>query len=195
MLSSIAAITIPLLLLMFIVFFLFEHNRKKKIAQKKLAFNETINDFKLNYKLDVETLCEEVKLKNSTRDKLYIVANNFFVYQPINEDNIGLFEVSLKKLSQSYNALLTHFRIHDDVELAQERIELFVESLPSQSRGYNNNFYQSELMLLNQLLEIPEQDEEELTNIDEASSNEAVYDEVDVNLPSDDTSPDIEKSL
>jgi hypothetical protein len=156
MLSSIAAMTIPLLLLMFLVFFLFEHNRKKKIVVRKQVLTETVNDVKHRYKLDVETLCEEVKLSSLVRDKLYIIANNFFVYQSINEDSVMLFEISLKKLTQSYSLLLTHFQTNDDMELVQERINLFVESLPSQPRGFNVDFFQSNLMLLTQLLEIPE---------------------------------------
>lgn len=156
MLSSIAAMTIPLLLLMFLVFFLFEHNRKKKIVVRKQVLTETVNDVKHGYKLDVETLCEQAKLSSSVRDKLYIIANNFFVYQSINEDSVMLFEISLKRLSQSYNVLLTHFQTNDDMELVQERINLFVESLPSQPRGFNVDFFQSNLGLLTQLLEIPE---------------------------------------
>jgi len=194
MLSSIAAITIPLLLLMFIVFFLFEHNRKKKMAEKKQAFNELINDFKHRYKLDVETLCEEVKLAKPIRDKLYMIANNFFVYQPINEDNIGLFEVSLKKMSQSYNALLAHYQTHDDVELAQERIDIFVESLPSYSRGYNSNFYQSELMLLNQLLEITEE-EHESKNDDDVLADETIDDAEARRFTDDNVKHNSEKSV
>jgi hypothetical protein len=173
MLSSIAAMTIPLLLLMFLVFFVFEHNRKKKITARKQALNELVNDLKHRYKLDVETLCEETKLSSSVRDKLYIIANNFFVYQSINEDSVMLFETSLKKLSHSYNVLITHFQANDDMELVQERVKLFVDELPSQPRGFNVNFFQSNLMLLNRLLDIQE-DEVIETSPENAQNDEHI---------------------
>ena len=46
MLSSIAAITIPLLLLLFITFFIFDNNRKKRIAEAKQALNSRVSDSK-----------------------------------------------------------------------------------------------------------------------------------------------------
>lgn len=176
MLSSIAAMTIPLLLLMFLVFFLFEHNRKKKIVAFKQALTESVNDLKHSYKLDVETLCEEVQLSSTVRDRLYIIANNFFVYQSINEESVELFEISLKKLSKHYNVLLAHFRANDDLPLIQERINLFVEKLPSQPRGFNVNFFQSNLVLLNHLLDIPEDETVEASMADDENNESEVTD-------------------
>lgn len=156
MLSSIAAITIPLLLLMFIAFFIFEHNRKKRIAEHKVALNGLISDLKQSYKLDVTTLSDEGQLSNSHREKLYMIANNFFIYQAINEENVALFELSLKNLSQSYNSALAYITQGGNVEEVLERIELFIENLPSHNRGFNANFYQSSLTAINQLLKMPE---------------------------------------
>lgn len=156
MLSSIAAITIPLLLLMFVTFFVFEHNRKKRLAQHKLALNGLISDLKQSYKLDVTTLSEEGQLSNSQREKLYMIANNFFVYQAINEESVGLFEISLKKLSHSFSSGISYIEQGGEVEDVQERVELFISNLPTHARGFNGSFYQGSLTAINQLLEMPE---------------------------------------
>lgn len=157
MLSSIAAITIPLLLLLFVAFFIFDNNRKKRIAEAKQLLNTRVSDSKNSYKIDVERFCEEASLPKAVRDKLYTIANNFFVYQSINEDNVAVFEIATGKLSKSYADLLHHFNEYDDLETVHERIELFVDNLPTQPRGYNAGFYQNSLTTLNHLLMVPEE--------------------------------------
>lgn len=179
MLSSIAAITIPLLLLLFVAFFIFDNNRKKRIAEAKQLLNTRVSDSKNSYKIDVERFCEEASLPKTVRDKLYTIANNFFVYQSINEDNVAVFEIATGKLSKSYANLLHHFNEYDDLETVHERIELFVDNLPTQPRGYNAGFYQNSLTTLNHLLMVPE---EALTD----KNDEQVL-EVDENTPDDET--------
>ncbi|MCG7530885.1 hypothetical protein MHM98_05880 [Psychrobium sp. MM17-31] len=179
MLSSIAAITIPLLLLLFITFFIFDNNRKKRIAEAKQALNSRVSDSKNSYKIDVERFCDETSLPKVVRDKLYTVANNFFVYQSINEDNVAVFEIATSKLSKSFADLLHHFNEYDDLETVHERIELFVDNLPTQPRGYNAGFYQNSLTTLNHLLMIPEEalvDKDE--DSEQPSDDKALNDEV-----------------
>lgn len=166
MLSTIAAITIPILLMLFVAFFVFENNRKKRLAELKQQLNNQVNDAKLSYKIDIETFCEETRLPNVVRDRLYVIANNFFVYQSINEENVAIFELSIKKLSQSFSNLLKYFNSSEDLETVHERIELFLENLPTQPRGYNAVFYQTSLTTLNHLLEVPEKDENQDTQVD-----------------------------
>ena len=175
MLSNIAAITIPLLLLMFVAFFIFENNRKKQLAAQKLALSTRISDAKNSYKVDVERFCEETQLTTKVRDQLYTIANNYFVYQSISDDSVAVFEITVNKLSQSYSQLLHHFNDHDDLETVQERIELFVDNLPTQPRGYNAGFYQNSLTTLNHLLMIPESALENTDN-DEHSNEEKIND-------------------
>ena len=159
MLSSIAIIVIPLFLLTCAVFFIFDNNRKKQLAEQKQALNARISDSKNSYKVDVETFCEEARLSKTVRDKLYTIANNYFIYQSINEDSVANFELATKKLSQSYASLLHHFNEHDDLDTVQERVELFVDNLPTQPRSFNVGFYQNSLTTLNHLLMIPEESE------------------------------------
>ena len=72
-----------------------------------------------------------------------------------------------------------HFNEYDDLETVHERIELFVDNLPTQPRGYNAGFYQNSLTTLNHLLMIPEEalvDKDE--DSEQPSDDKALNDEV-----------------
>lgn len=147
------------------VFFIFDNKQKKMIAQNKMALNLMIDDSKHRYKLDVENLCEELFLSRTHRDKLYVIANNWFVYQSISDATVENLTITLKRLSLYYGALVAHFtEDNDNIDFVQERVNNFVNNLPNDSSGFNADFYNSKIERLSKLLDIPQSQN---THIDE----------------------------
>jgi len=152
-----SVIIILLFFLLAMIFFIFENRQKKMIAQNKMTLNLMIDDSKHRYKLDVETLCETLFLSRTHRDKLYIIANNWFVYQPISQENVDNLTITLKRLSLSFGALVSYFTADsENIDFVQERVNKFVNSLPNDSSGFNADFYHSKIERLGKLLEIPQ---------------------------------------
>lgn len=126
------------------------------IARNKMTLNLMIDDSKHRYKLDVETLCEELFLSRTHRDKLYIIANNWFVYQSITQESVDSLTITLKRLSLSFGALVAYFaEDNENIDFVQERVNNFVNNLPNDSSGFNADFYHSKIERLSKLLEIP----------------------------------------
>lgn len=153
MLSSVI-VFIVILFLALIMFVLFNAEKKRKdaIHLQTVVFTEVINDLKQRYKLDVETICETLDLTKLAKDKLYMIANNYFVFQSISEEAIECFRTTLNKLSYSYNHLLEHYEEYENIDIVHEKIVSFSESLPLESRGFNVSFYDTKIHELNKLL-------------------------------------------
>jgi len=157
--KGISVIIVLLFFSLAMIFFIFESRQKKIIAQKKITLNLMIDDSKHRYKLDVENLCEELFLSRVHRDKLYLIANNWFVYQSINEEHVDSLTITLKRLSLHYGALVAYFtENNENIDFVQERVNNFVNNLPKGSNGFNADFYTSKIEQLSKLLEIPHQE-------------------------------------
>ena len=146
----IAVIIIIFCIMIGAIFLMADYKRKEAAHQLKAQ----ITDAKHRYKLDIETICEALELPVLIRDKLYSIANNYFVYQPITIDTVEGLITTLKQLSLSYNLLLEHQAENVAVELINDHMKLFSESLPVEVKGFNEEFYSASIIELTKLLDI-----------------------------------------
>lgn len=178
MLSSFAVIILLVLASIIFLLFIFDKKRKEAIHQQKVSLSEEINSIKQRYKLDVERLCEHLDLLPIIKNKLYMVANNYFVFQSISDEKVEHLRTMLNKLSQSYNHLIELHDENDNADTINEKILSFSDSLPLDAKGFNVVFYEVTINELDKLLEfdiaIDESADEHIT---EEKINEVADDE------------------
>ena len=137
------------------VYFWVEAQRKKEKEEKQQAIALQISTMKDNFKKDLNQMVSDQLLSKAGSDSIYRIANNFFVFQPISDDNIFYCEQILCRVRDALPMLNGEA---NNLEQAQEFTSLFVQSLPTDAGGYNAHFYRMRLPeLISQLTTYQEQ--------------------------------------
>jgi len=152
--SGLVIITILLFLVMIVAFTLIDQKNKRAVRARRTALQDLSNNIKVRYRMDVLNLCEALGLAEDIRTKLLMVGNNFFVYQPINEQSVSNLAFCLDKLSNSYAILQLHAIENDESSVASDKLASFIDMLPLYPRGYDAKFYTTSLMTISQLIEL-----------------------------------------
>lgn len=117
-------------------------------------------------------LASQGMLNAYDRDRVYGIATNCFVFQPVTDENINYIDTLLK----NFSAIITQELLSGDVtpEEFKKRMTVFTEQLPQENRGYNRGFYHERLPFLMELLKerIVSNDSEEREASSEAESAE-----------------------
>lgn len=142
MLDVIAYVALPILVLLFGAYIYVEAQKRKAIKAKKRAIVVRIASIKHAFKTEMTRLVEQHILTVKQHESVYRIANNFFIFQPVTEKSIALFEHSLNNVIGAIPDVAPetmHF------ERLQEQIALFASSLPTTANGFNGNFYRLDL--------------------------------------------------
>ena len=169
MLSTIAFFVVPTLLVISVVFVVFDRKVKGDIERKKQAVVKFIDSIKVIFKQDIEKICQTYDISHGERNQLYRIANNFFVFHTVNEINAISFENRMNLVANAVLTIDNEATQGYDKSIIGQTITDFSKALPQNARGFNIAFYQSELNILIQLLELP------TPVVDEVDSNDKAF--------------------
>jgi len=142
MLETIAYLVIPVFMTLVVIYFWVEARRKKEKEDKKQAIALQISTMKDDFKQQINQLVIDKVLSKRGRDSIYRIANNYFVFQPVNDDNIYYCEQVLDRVAKA----LPHVNLEGtNLERAQGIASIFVQALPSSSNGFSTHFYRQRL--------------------------------------------------
>lgn len=137
-----------------------EAQRKKAIAEQKRAISLRVTKLKSTYKQTLLGFVEEQIITIPQHDVLYRIANNFFIFQPINDQSINNCEFTLNNITGALYNIKPSMPHYPEI---QEQVTAFVAQLPLQARDFNPNFYKVTLpKLVNKFVEL----KEEINNVD-----------------------------
>jgi hypothetical protein len=142
MLEIILYFAVPVLLTLIVAYFWTEAQRKKQKEQKKQAIVLQISTMKENFKLAINQLVADRVLSKRGQESIYRIANNFFVFQPVNEDNIYYCEQVLERVVKALPQVNLEA---SNLERAQGVASIFVQALPASASGFTAHFYRHRL--------------------------------------------------
>ncbi|WP_199609155.1 hypothetical protein [Flocculibacter collagenilyticus] len=125
-----------------------KNKEKQKIAEHKANLSRQVGEIRREYKTLLVQLVKTNIIDRHDEGKLYAIANNYFVFQPINEVNI-------KKFKQCIDSILIAFGLTSNVEsLVQDQATMevtkpllvgFALKLPMGARNFTASFYNETL--------------------------------------------------
>ena len=173
-----------ILLVIFILIFAvtFSQLHQKKLQQERLyAMSERARRYKNAFKEQANKLSSLGLASPQIKHKYTSLANNFFVFQSINEANLTF----LKSLTDMFNNLMETINSTPHSEELINVIEQTAEKIPTSARDFSSSFYAntapkliSELISQIQAITPPENEEE-------ASTEELIEDGVIEEKPED----------
>jgi len=154
MLEVISYFLVPLLVILVILYFYIETQKKRAIEENKKAVLLRVAAMKSNFKLQLKQLVEQKILTIAEYQSLYRIANNFFVFQKVTSQSITYGEQLLESV---INAMPIGGPDINNFAAIQQQVTLFINTLPSTAGGYNSAFYNNELPeLIKQLIDFQE---------------------------------------
>jgi len=145
MLEIILYVVLPLCIILLVVFFLVESRKKEQKKAKKVAIIQRISKQKQQFKIDVNRLVQHKIMSQRGKEAIYRIANNYFVFQKINDETVIYFEQLLKQVMA---AMPTPEEAMVNVDKVQGQMSLFIQLLPSTPKAYNEGFYRNLLPAL-----------------------------------------------
>ncbi len=143
-------VAIPVLILTliasFVCLYLLEAQLKNAVQVKKKHLLTSIDDMKASFKTDMQQLVIAGILSTQGLEVAYRIINYYFVFQPVTNDNVQRYEYLLNALLHIINEIQVCYV--DAPDSVQESLNQFLQSLPSQSTGYNAGFYTDALPAL-----------------------------------------------
>jgi hypothetical protein len=153
-----------------------EQQKKEKARQLTIAVREAQAEFKDL----IMPLAERNYIDSHQKHKLYGVANNFFVFQTVSDNNINNLKAITKKLSYLLDAALN--LANDNEPRARELFESLSNAMPESARECSANFYNSAMP---QILKRFEEELESSSNEPEIELDENVADDTELSNQAD----------
>ena len=153
--TYVVLLSVILLIALFSTYTVIEKNRKKAEALKKQLFNERVKIVTDNYKKQLSYFSEAKLLRPKHLPAMQAIANNFFVVQAHNDNNLILMEACLDNLSNVLASEMAKTHVTGNKDELAERILNFATELPS-GRGFNKIFYEEQLPALVFTLKSPD---------------------------------------
>jgi hypothetical protein len=151
MLGAVLYFVIPALVILVVAYFYIEVQKTKIQEDNKKALTLRVVRIKDNFRADLKRLAEQQILTLTGLSAVYRVANNFFVFQPVTENNLVYCEHLLKSVVCAIPAADPD---KYNFDFLQEQVNLFIRALPVAASGYNASFYREKLpQLIKQLVE------------------------------------------
>lgn len=171
MLEAIAYFVVPVFVILAVSYFVVEAQRKKVREQKKKEIIRRVSTIKNSFRSKMKPLVADKVLSPTGQEAVYRIANNFFVFQPVTIENISYCEQLLDRIVDSMPILNS---TGSNLEWAQQRVSLFVRSLPKAASGYSTIFYQRQLpQLIDQLIAVADDTSEQQPAPGVSTSTEA----------------------
>jgi len=139
MLEIILYVVLPLCIVLSVVLFLVESRKKAQKEAKKAAIVHRISTQKQQFKLNINRLAQHKIMSQRGKDSIYKIANNYFVFQKIDDKTVLYFETVLR---QVITAMPTPEQAALNLDVVQGHVSLFIQLLPSAPKAYNESFYQ-----------------------------------------------------
>lgn len=111
----------------------------KAQAEKVKSMNNSVRQIQDNYKALVSELQIDGIIDTAERAKLIKVANNYFVFQPINAINLSHFADLINLLTDAISFVKNNTDI--EPEKLGEMLSTLAERLPEETRDFNANYY------------------------------------------------------
>ena len=154
MIEYIIYITAACAVVLFIVVSHREKKRKLEQERKRREIATRIKQMRVNYRASIDFFAGEHILPVQHKGLFYAVLNNFFVYQPINEENVSHCESLLNDILDQMGQLFRLVPKDGDVTAARAQVSKFIDFLPATNKGYDVDFYHNELPELIKILSV-----------------------------------------
>lgn len=145
MLEQAVFIVGPVMAVLFIAYFYRKKARKQEIEQTKVDFSKQVQSIKKDYKVNLEVLKSKNTLTGKQVEGLWLIASNFFVFQPVSAESIA----RLKKISEMIVVAIKTKQdsvLTEDEQTALTRlIDRMLKELPTSGSGFNKAFYEQQL--------------------------------------------------
>jgi len=173
MLTSLIVAALLVFSILIVVFIYIDSINKEKKKQEHLKQIEQANNIRSRFKVNIAQIAEDLALPADVRTKLLMIGNNYFVFQSITELTLFSQAENLDKVSDLLSILQVDFAARGDESAAKDKIDSFVDALPSSARGFNSAFYNGNLNIVCQLLTMTAQSTEQGDEQDDEESLES----------------------
>ena len=124
---------------------------ERESTNKKSDLKAQVKELQSSFQESAKTLLIQQMITPAEKDKIYAIANNYFVFQPVNDDNLTHMESLLVQFSGIISQEM--FAGEAMVDAFKQRLKAFAERLPGDARGYSRSFYREQLPGMLALLE------------------------------------------
>lgn len=190
-----------ILLLIIGVFYVQMQDTKKRVAKQKALMEQSrlIQD---DFKQQAQILIDATIINSQQKQKFCYLANNFFVFQPVND--VGV--TNLQKLTDYFSAIVVQATTLEVTETLIEVFAMTANRVPSSARDFTSSFYMSNATkILTQLsndvesiingdFEEPEEAEETAKSTDKTKIDESTSDESDNSTDESNSNDEQEKN-
>lgn len=168
-------LSILLLITTLAVYKVIDKERQQRLALEKQYNNERITNVSQSLKLNLQEYIALELLTPKQLAALLAITNNFFVVQPRNEQNITYLEFISAELMASFATAQQHAALNNQEAQLEEKINDFINELPTKGVDYNYGFYHDYLpvLLLALTAQNPSPSHEEEIDQDQESNERA----------------------
>lgn len=124
---------------------------ERESTNKKSDLKNQVKQLQSSFQESTKTLLIQQMITPAEKDKIYAIANNYFVFQPVNDDNLTHMESLLVQFSGIISQEM--FAGEAMVDAFKLRLKAFAERLPAEPRGFSRSFYRDQLPGMLALLE------------------------------------------
>ena len=125
-----------------------KQKKQKALAAQRARFNEQVREIQSTFKIKLDSLLELEVIEKKEKQRIYTIANNFFVFQPVNELNLKqlnqLLDNFMTTLGADIGSELEQFE-ESRLKAAKPLLITFAMDLPLSARDYNPEFYNDKL--------------------------------------------------
>ena len=123
-----------------------KHNEEQQAVYDQYATR--VSDIKSVFKTTLELYAIQRVIRPASVKQFYAIANNFFVNQPVNEQNVLKLETLTNAISITIAREFNQTKSEEDIEWLKKKLLNFAFKLPANGKGYTPSFYQRKLKLL-----------------------------------------------
>jgi hypothetical protein len=130
---------------MFLTYYLLQRKLAAEQLKKQDEYARRINDIKASYKTTLELFSMQRVLRPVHVSKLYSIVNNYFVNQPITEENMKQLEKLANRVAITIAKEVNMSKNDSDTEWVKKKVLNFAILLPTKNTEYNHAFYSTRI--------------------------------------------------
>jgi hypothetical protein len=141
-------IIIPAVAILSIICCVLNKQRSNALAKRQDEYARRISDIKLSYKTTLDLFSMQRVIRPMHVNNLYEIINNYFIDQPITEENTKRMENLANRIAITISKEVNMTKNDADTEWLKKKLLNFAVMLPNSKRGFNKSFYQSRIKKL-----------------------------------------------
>jgi tryptophanase len=148
MINYMLFILVPTMMIMSIVYYVYQRKLAVENLKKQDVYARRINVTKASFKTTLELFAMQRIIPPVHVNKVYGIINNYFVDQPITEENMRKLERLANRIAVSVAKEMNMAKSDEDTEWLKKKMLNFAILLPNNSTDYSKAFYSARLKCL-----------------------------------------------